>query len=115
MKKYNSECLSWDNRNVGTKDIPTDIPERQTPVRGVVTRKSKVIFDEVFFVNTEDLEGDSNDGYLTLEPKESLYRIVGDTFKKDKDNDYRWWGHCMWEYSIFNINENKWERFRMLF
>ena len=67
----NSECLSWDNRNVGTKDIPTDIPDRQTPVRGVVTRKSKVIFDEVFFVNTEDLEGDSNDGYLTLEPKES--------------------------------------------
>jgi len=96
MKKSNSECLSWDNRNVGTKDIPTDIPDRQTPVRGVVTRKSKVIFDEVFFVNTEDLEGDSNDGYLTLDPKESLYRIVGYTFKKDKDKDYRFWGHCMW-------------------
>ena len=115
MNKSNSECLSWDNRNVGTKDIPTDIPDRQTPVRGVVTRKSKVIFDEVFFVNTEDLESDSNDGYLTLEPKESLYRIVGNTFNKDRDKDYRWWGHCMWEYSIFNINENEWERFRMLF
>ena len=44
------EILSWDNRNVGSKGIPTDIPNGQTPVRGVVTRKKKVIFDEVFFV-----------------------------------------------------------------
>lgn len=109
----NSDCLSWDNRNVGTKDIPTDIPERQTPVRGVVTRKSKVIFDEVFFVNTEDLERVIFQT-PTTEPKESLYRIVGDTFKKDKDKDYRWWGHCMWEYSVFNPEDNKWEGFRML-
>ena len=75
------ETLSWDNTDVGTKEIPTDIPDGQTPIRGVVTKKFKVIFDEVFLVNTEDLKGESIDGHLTLEPKESLYRIVDDTFK----------------------------------
>ena len=65
-------------------------------------------------VEIKDLVGDSNDSYLTLEPKGSLYRIVSDTFKKDKDKDYRWWGHCMWEYSILNINENEWKGFRVL-
>ena len=69
MNMSNSECLSWDNRNVGTKEIPTDIPNGQTPVRGVVTRKKNVIFDEVFLVNTEDSKGESHDGHLTLEPK----------------------------------------------
>ena len=48
MKMEQVETLSWDNRNVGSKEIPTDIPDGQTPVRGVVTRKKKVIFDEVF-------------------------------------------------------------------
>ena len=40
------------------KEIPTDIPNGKTPVRGVVKRKKRtVIFDEVFYVNTEDQIG----------------------------------------------------------
>ena len=71
----------------------------------MVTRKSKVNYDEVFLVNTEDLKDESHDGYLSLEPKGSLYRIVRDIFTKDKD--FRCWDHCMWESSILNIEDNK--------
>ena len=108
------ETLSWKNQWVGSKEIPTDIPDGQTPVRGVVTRKFKVIFDEVFFVNTEDVYTKPIiESWVTYEPKRSFYNIVGNSIKKKKDN-YQFWGHCMWEYSMFNIEENKWERFRML-
>ena len=123
MNMSNSECLSWDNRNVGTKEIPTDIPNGQTPVRGVVTRKKKVIFDEVFLVKNEDLEKEElyieerkfGEPFVYETIKESFYRIVGVRFTKDKDKDYRWWGHCMFEYSKYSIERNKWERFTMVF
>ena len=117
------ETLCWLNQKVGSIEIPTNIPDGQTPVRGVVTRKKKVIFDEVFLVNNEDLEKEElyieerkfGEPLVYETIKESLYRIVGVRFTKDKDKDYRWWGHCMFEYSKYSIERNKWERFTMVF
>ena len=35
------ETLSWKNQYVGSKEIPTDIPDGKTPVRGEVIHSKK--------------------------------------------------------------------------
>ena len=103
---------------MGKKEIPTNILNGKTPIRGVVIRKKKVIFDEVFYVNTEDLyKTELSSSGTPFLPKESFYKIMEDNSLSKKHNpkkDYQFWGNCMWEYSIFNIEDNKWGRFRML-
>ena len=83
MEQLETQC--WLNQKVGSIEIPTNIPDGQTPVRGVVTRKKKVIFDEVFLVNNEDLEKEElyieeNQGNIwvyTINPNGSITVIAG--------------------------------------
>ena len=123
---------------VDLKDKPTNLPKGKTSFRGIVFRKNKKIFDEVFLMDLEDYEyivkteehmSPENRKKYTLEEYrkvfdcydkepnrnvmsawENLYdEKVGNKLKRKYGDDYIHTEGGFWEeYSVFDLEENRW-------
>ena len=56
MENMNNQITEKYGILVGLKDKPTNLPKGKTQFRGIVFRKNKKIFDEVFLMDEGDYE-----------------------------------------------------------
>ena len=125
---------------VDLKDKPTNLPKGKTQFRGIVFRKNKKIFDEVFLTDLEDYEyivkteehmSPENRKKYTLEeyrkvfdcydkePNRNVMSVwkylydekVGNKLKRKYGDNYIHSEGGFWEeYSVFDIEEDRWGR-----
>jgi hypothetical protein len=138
MENMNNQITEKYGILVGLKDKPTNLPKGKTLFRGIVFRKNRKIFDEVFLTDLEDYEyivkteewmSPENRKKYTLEEYrkvfdcydkkpngnimgtwETLYdEKVGNKMKRKYGDNYIHSQGGFWEeYSVFDIEENRW-------
>ena len=123
------------NFMVGLKDKPTNIPKGKTQFRGVVFRINTKIFDEVFFIDEGDFDFLVQEVNLEYREQFTLeeFREKFNCLKKVVSSNviHNWhtifmekvgkklerkfgsnWDNRLWyEYSVFDIEENRWGDF----
>jgi hypothetical protein len=137
MENMNNQITEKYGILVGLKDKPTNLPKGKTSFRGIVFRKRTKIFDEVFLMDLEDYEFSVTWDHMSRENREkytleqyrkhfgcynkkpnrnvmSVWKYlydekVGNKLKRKYGDNYIHSEGGFWEeYSVFDLEENRW-------